>query len=839
MASNAASRQNNVPFHGGNSRYNLNGQTARQTLQAKGWIFNDGGLEDTSAPNMLPGINITDPITINDEFEEFPTHYDIYGFGGYHCVENITERNSISFERRKEGMIVFTSQDSKNWMLSGSLANPNWVEVGLEKSYPDLFLNKFNQTITGSKNFIQRPTVSGAAFALTEDPENFVSIDSLNIGGIEFTPQIIPYINFDETPRINNISTALNPEVSPSLFTCSHSFYNPNRNGQTSFCNNLTNLPPSLSDLDREFVFPFPATIIGATVTVNMSQTGVGTNLGYISILDKTTKIHYKLVDNIFYNFTRQSFSGSNLKIDLEANRKYAIRIETPSFESPPFAVRHQINLLLVNRANKCLSAEPPKPLCPINNATYDTLATLNNSGCIVNYLCTPRLPAYIPPDIIISDYLLKQQIYPNQQASNYGSSIGMSEDNSVIVVGASNDPENNVQGFNAGAVFIYTGSKENGWIFKQKLLGDNLAGAFYPSQFQPPGHYYGESLGQSVSVNYDGSVIFAGARVNSTLSNSYGAGKIYTGSKNNGWQLKQIIVPPLIENAISYIAWFGTSNAISSGGNILALGGPQYYLTGTLSSGLNARIQGAVALYTGDTENGWNFKQMITGNSIRRSGFANAIRAGWSIDMNSDGNVIVVGCPTDMSEVINGFGNGSILILTGNAINGWNLKQHIFDNSPSISGFQRAYFGGSVCISNNNIIAVGAPAKLNSTNTAAVGGIYIYSGTPETNWSLRQSINGSIQNSRFGESVYIDKTSGNSIIVGAPSSAGGIVNLYDRKASSNWVLRQNFIGNLLTQEPLFYGRSTWISKNSDILLYTSPFESVGVGSLVIYTGKF
>lgn len=45
MASNAASRPNNVLFGGGNSKYNLEGQTARQILEAKGWVFTDLGLQ--------------------------------------------------------------------------------------------------------------------------------------------------------------------------------------------------------------------------------------------------------------------------------------------------------------------------------------------------------------------------------------------------------------------------------------------------------------------------------------------------------------------------------------------------------------------------------------------------------------------------------------------------------------------------------------------------------------------------------------------------------------------------------------------------------------------------
>lgn len=45
MASNAAARQSNVAFGGGNSKYNTAGATARATLAAKPWTFTDGGPE--------------------------------------------------------------------------------------------------------------------------------------------------------------------------------------------------------------------------------------------------------------------------------------------------------------------------------------------------------------------------------------------------------------------------------------------------------------------------------------------------------------------------------------------------------------------------------------------------------------------------------------------------------------------------------------------------------------------------------------------------------------------------------------------------------------------------
>jgi hypothetical protein len=47
MASNATSRKNNVLFGGGNSLYNIAGETAKQALEAKGWAFTDLGLSPT------------------------------------------------------------------------------------------------------------------------------------------------------------------------------------------------------------------------------------------------------------------------------------------------------------------------------------------------------------------------------------------------------------------------------------------------------------------------------------------------------------------------------------------------------------------------------------------------------------------------------------------------------------------------------------------------------------------------------------------------------------------------------------------------------------------------
>ena len=71
MASNSASRQNNVLFDGGNSKYNTAGQTARQTLQAKGWTFTDNGFDTSSEEILENNILVTNAgvNSINGEYD--------------------------------------------------------------------------------------------------------------------------------------------------------------------------------------------------------------------------------------------------------------------------------------------------------------------------------------------------------------------------------------------------------------------------------------------------------------------------------------------------------------------------------------------------------------------------------------------------------------------------------------------------------------------------------------------------------------------------------------------------------------------------------------------------
>lgn len=77
---------------------------------------------------LLVGTNVLDKVVPFDSNEQFATHEDKYGQGGLHTdVLDITERNSIPTERRKEGMLVYVKTPTPTmYQLVGGITNSDW-----------------------------------------------------------------------------------------------------------------------------------------------------------------------------------------------------------------------------------------------------------------------------------------------------------------------------------------------------------------------------------------------------------------------------------------------------------------------------------------------------------------------------------------------------------------------------------------------------------------------------------------------------------------------------------------------------------------------------------------
>lgn len=85
-------------------------------------------------------VKVIAPIEPNNLSDKYPTHNAQYGKGGYRSVTSITERNSISAERRTIGMEVYVADSAKSYRLLGGVTDANWQEVtGFAdgNNYPD------------------------------------------------------------------------------------------------------------------------------------------------------------------------------------------------------------------------------------------------------------------------------------------------------------------------------------------------------------------------------------------------------------------------------------------------------------------------------------------------------------------------------------------------------------------------------------------------------------------------------------------------------------------------------------------------------------------------------
>lgn len=67
-------------------------------------------------------------ISPTDTLDQYPTHEDTLGKGGYSSVVDLTARDAISTLRRKVGMMVYVGSDGKTYQLQGGVDNSNWNE---------------------------------------------------------------------------------------------------------------------------------------------------------------------------------------------------------------------------------------------------------------------------------------------------------------------------------------------------------------------------------------------------------------------------------------------------------------------------------------------------------------------------------------------------------------------------------------------------------------------------------------------------------------------------------------------------------------------------------------
>lgn len=145
----------------------------------------------------IPGTVIGAQVVPSDSTDTYSTHEDIYGKGGFRSVTDLTERNSISTQRRKEGMLVFVASEQKTYQLKGGIDNTDWIEFETGSG-----------TVSGETYqvpfFVGTDSLSGSNDFIYDFDTGTLSIS----GAFEVNGTVITDI-LDEDDMVSNSSTAL------------------------------------------------------------------------------------------------------------------------------------------------------------------------------------------------------------------------------------------------------------------------------------------------------------------------------------------------------------------------------------------------------------------------------------------------------------------------------------------------------------------------------------------------------------------------------------------------------------------------------------------------------
>ena len=249
-----------------------------------------------------------------------------------------------------------------------------------------------------------------------------------------------------------------------------------------------------------------------------------------------------------------------------------------------------------------------------------------------------------------------------------------------------------------------------------------------------------------------------------------------------------------------------GSSLSLSADGNTLLVG---------------AQNSNKVLVFT-KASNVW----AITANINRPT--SNVDNFGWSIDVNSSGNIAIIGAPTLSNASSPGYS-----FIYANVSNTWTLQTTL---SPSISS-NIDLVGYSVAINDNgDKVATGTPSANATANVYAK--VFTFSGLGNS-WS-QTAILGNVAEDLFGFSIDMDST-GNYLVVGAPgddtlNQNSGKVYVYN-----NLSLQQSFTSNLNPTPGINYsfGDQVKINAVGTRIFSSPPFANTEIWDRISNTWTF
>lgn len=312
--------------------------------------------------------------------------------------------------------------------------------------------------------------------------------------------------------------------------------------------------------------------------------------------------------------------------------------------------------------------------------------------------------------------------------SAQFGHSVSMSDDGTIVVIGGNKD--NQVSSNSVGATWVFTGSNGAYTQFGNKLVGTG-------------GSTTNANQGTSVAISGDGTTILTGGTKDATFGTAAGAAWVFT-LVSGAWTQQAIISPNVTSAA------FGASVSLSSDGNTALIGS-----TGSASPG-------ASWVYVRQSGT-WTLQQKLvgTGNS------GNSVQ-GTSVALSSDGKTAVIGGPSDKPSTST-IGATWVFTRIGST---WTQAQKLVGTGTTGSSAQ----GTSVAVNYNGTrIFIGATGDNSNT-----GAVWVFDLNQNGTWLEQTRLPGVSSSSKFGTSVATNRE-GDLLIIGASAygSSVGAVYIY------------------------------------------------------------
>lgn len=314
--------------------------------------------------------------------------------------------------------------------------------------------------------------------------------------------------------------------------------------------------------------------------------------------------------------------------------------------------------------------------------------------------------------------------------ASSQGNGVSISGDGSSLAVGGYTDSGN------VGVAWIFSATGATGWKQTQKLVGTGYTGT--PEQ------------GVSLTLSTDNTTLAVGG-----INDNGGVGAVWMFANNSGnWGQQGV---KLVPSDVSGNASVGVSIALSSNGNISAIGG--------YTDDSNV---GATWIYS-RSGTGWS----QSGTKIVGTGYSGSSYQGCSVALSNDGSTLAIGGYGDDSNI------GAVWIYYGTGLN-YTYQAKLVGSDGVGSSSQ----GASVALSSDgNTVAFGG-----ISDDSGVGAVWVFN-RQGTVWTQGNKLVGSgyVGASQQGYSLSMSGD-GNTLCVGGAydNSALGAMWVYTR-TGINW----------------------------------------------------